>query len=258
MKKLNLISLLIVLSFISNVFAQEIITKTFNVKNFNKISTSNGVNVKLIVDGSEKVIVKCEDFAMEHVVVDVSGDELELSINTKESLWGKSNRTIQTSVKIIVHAKSINEIKSSSGSSVVWDKIWKPDELKIRCSSAADIKWQGIMTCTEADITVSSAADVRGNINANEFTAKVSSASSYKGTVNAKKAEFDVSSAGSMSVDGTIDFMDIEASSGSTFRGKKIVYKNAEAKTGSGADVYLSKSGNLVDKTNRTTGVHVK
>ncbi len=83
----------------------------------------------------------------------------------------------------------------------------------------------------------------------------VSSSGDFVGNVNAVKAVFDLSSSGDAEVKGSIDSLYVDASSSSDFQGKKIVYKYAEVETSSSVNIYLSKSGKVVDKTPRRTGV---
>ncbi len=104
---------------------------------------------------------------------------------------------------------------------------------------------------------MSSSGDYEGEMKVETLKVKVSSSGDFTGQVKAKKATFNLSSAGDAEVKGMIDSLYVNVSSSADFHGKKIKYKYAEVKTSSNGDIYLSKSGKVVDKTPKRTGVFV-
>ncbi len=104
---------------------------------------------------------------------------------------------------------------------------------------------------------MSSSGDYEGDMQVETLEAQISSSADFVGEVSASKAVFDLSSSGDAEINGVIDSLYVEASSSADFHGKRITYKYAEVATSSAANIYLSKSGEVVDKTPRRTGVFV-
>lgn len=199
-------------------------------------------------------------------------------------------------IKIIAHIKHIRELEASSAADIHWDANLSTDELDIKCSSSGDIYWTGLLLVDNLDIECSSSAGVKGNIKAKEVEIDLSSSADYKGNVEAQTikvelsssadfngqliaenakfnisssadfigkvdantASFYMSSSANARVKGIINSLFVKATSSSDFKGRGIVYKKAEVKTLSNGDIYLSKSGKVIDNTPRRTGVFVE
>lgn len=203
---------------------------------------------------------------------------------------------IEGGIKAKVYVKNIKEIKASSSASISWNGKLPTDDLEIDCSSSGYVYWTGLLDVAKVEIDCSSSGDVKGDIKAKEFEIDLNSSADYKGNVEAQtvkvalsssadfkgqiiaetadfeinssadfigkvdanKATFDMSSSADAKVDGIINFLFVEASSSADFKGKGIVYKKAEVETSSSGDIYLSKSGEVIDHTPRRTGVFVE
>lgn len=204
--------------------------------------------------------------------------------------------TIEGGVKAKVYAKNIKEVKTSSSASIHWNGNLPTDDLEIKCSSSGEVYWLGLLDIAKVEINCSSSGDVKGDIRAKEMEIYLSSSADYEGNVEAQTAKidlsssadfkgqliaedaeieisssayfigkveanrvsFDMSSSADAKVEGIINFLFVEASSSADFNGKGIVYKKAEVKTSTSGDIYLSKSGEVIDKTERRTGVFVE
>ncbi len=292
MKTIINIVILVAVS-MATALGQEIKTKEYSLTNYDKIEVTNSIDVKLVADGKEGVSVTCDERLLPAIRVEKNGSKLEIGLDwkkLKELTGRRRNQSISIDedrvkingmvfyggIKVTAYIKQIKEIRTSSSGDVKWEGSLPTNELHLKTSSSGDIKWTGILTvdklyidCSssgdvegdykgkEAFVELSSSGDYEGNMEVETLEAQISSSADFVGKVNALKAKFDLSSSGDAEVKGVIDSLYVEASSSADFHGKKIVYKYAEVETGSSASVYLSKSGEVVDKTPRRTGVFV-
>ncbi len=273
---------------------QSIKTKEHQLSNYDKIEVTNSINVKLVASGKEGVSVRCDERLIPAIKVEKYGSRLEIGIDWEElkKITGKRrNRSISISndqvkingvvfeggIDVTVYVKQIKEIKTSSSGDVEWDGSLPTNELHLKTSSSGDIEWSGLLEVDKLYINCSSSGDVEGNYKGKEafvelsssgdyegdmevenLETKISSSADFIGKVNASKAVFYLSSSGDAEIKGIIDSLYVKASSSADFHGKKIIYKYAEVETSSSASIYLSKSGEVVDKTPRRTGVFVE
>ncbi len=278
-------------------FSQRMATKNYDIQNYNAISVGNALDVKLIPDGSEGATVKCDERLLPAIGIYTKGGLLDISLDWKavdkicgKSFWGRNNRNISISknkvringktfnggIEIIVHVKHLQKLSTRASGDIFWngdmvtdrmvlntsssgDITWKgtleADDLEIYCSSSGDV--EGNCRCKNVNIKLSSSGDFEGNIIANTVMARLSSSGDFEGRVDAEKAHFDLSSSADANVSGRINHLIVNASSSSDFYGRKIVYDKAEVKTGSSANIYISKKGEVIDRTARRTGLHL-
>ncbi len=176
---------------------------------------------------------------------DLQSDDLQVITSSSGDILMKGN----------LKADNLEFTASSSGD-IVCNGLSNSNKLKLQSSSSGDIE----VNCktVSAIINLSSSGDFDGNVDANNIKVSISSSAEYKGIMNAEEAKFDLHSSGSARVSGNIDNLYVDASSSGDFYGKKVVYKYAELQTSSGANIYLSKSGKVVDNTPRRTGVFIE
>ncbi len=285
--------LIFMVASIATAFGQEITTKEYQLTDYNSIEVTSSVDVKLVSNGKEGVSVRCDERLQPAIKIKQNGHKLQIGLNWEElkKITGKrrirnvsiNNNKVKINgmlfkggIHITANIKNIRRIKTSSSGDVKWNGNLPTDELHLKASSSGDIKWKGILNIDKLYINCSSSGDVEGNYNGkNAFVqlsssgdyegemkvetlkVKVSSSGDFIGQVKAKKATFNLSSAGDAKVKGMIDSLYVNVSSSADFHGKKIKYKYAEVKTSSNGDIYLSKSGKIVDKTPKRTGVFV-
>ncbi len=294
MKRILSISVIVLVN-IYVIFAQNQKVKEFNLRNYTGIEVSNSLDVKLIQDGTESVSVKCDERLLPAIKIEKNGGILSCGFDWDkiDKICGKgffNNRCIcmqnncikingkkfKGKIEIVVHAKTVNELKASSSGDILIEGNITSKDLKIHTSSSGDIMWKGLVTAdnlkikcsssgdisgdlkaNSAEIKLSSSGDLSGDINVEDVEISISSSGDYTGNINADKAIFELSSSAGAVVGGNIDSLYVEASSSADFHGKKLTYKYAEVETSSSASIYISKSGKLVDKTSRRTGVFV-
>lgn len=218
------------------------------------------------------------------------------SIIIKDDYIKINGKKFNGGIKVIVHAKNIKKIKASSSGNVFIEGDLNSDDLYISASSSGDIKCKGLIKANKLNISgsssgdieaeckaknvdvslsssadfegninsdiinfnISSSGDFEGNVNSESINVNISSSGDFEGDINAKKAIFNLSSSGEAKVKGVVEYLNVTASNSADFYGKEIVYKHAEVKTSSFANIHLSKSGEVIDKTSKKSGVFVE
>lgn len=275
-------------------WSQEIKTKEFHVSNYSKINVTNSLDVTLIPSDKEGVSVSCDERLLPAIKVVKKTNTLEIGLDWKEVrkiVGSRRTRSVSISkerikingivfrggINVTAYIKQIEEIKTSSSGDVEWKGSLPSEELILIAESSGDITWSGVLDVPYITIKSSSSGDIEGNIKAKHAIVKLSSSGDFEGNVeamnletfisssadflgevNASKATFLLSSSGDAEVKGSIDSLYVKASSSADFYGKKIVYKKAEVSTKSSANIYLSKSGKVIDNTPRRTGVFIE
>lgn len=273
---------------------QKLVTQNFDVKNYDKLHTSNSINVRIIADNKEGVSVRCDNRLIPYLQVETDRETLHIGLDWKKlkkkysGLFSTSytmsknkitinNTTFHGGIKVTVHVKNIAEISARSAGDISWVGNLPSKNLTLRTSSSGDISWQGtlnvdnlsVIGSSSGDIVgnckskttslkLSSSSDFKGNITTSQLYVKLSSSADIKSEVRATNAEFYLSSSADAKVSGEIEKLKVTASSSADFSGKNIVYKHAEVKTSSSANIYLSKSGKVIDNTPKRTGVFVE
>ncbi len=290
--KRTLNTVILIVAIAATVFSQEIQTKHYDFKDYNRIEVSNSLYVKLIANNKEGVSVSCDKLLLPAMIVKKAGKKLSISID-----WDKIKKIVKKrklkyviidedrviinkhnkfkgGVKVTVNVKNITEIEtvsagvvkwkgslptkqlrmiSSSAGSIKWDGILKLDELNMECSSAGSVL--GDLNVKKAEVELNSAGKYSGDMNIETLEAEITSAANFTGNVNASNAKFDLNSAANTNLTGNIDTLYAEANTSSKIKAKELVYKYAEVKTDTYGAIYLSKSGKVVDNTPRKTGV---
>lgn len=293
MKNIIKIAILLVISSVV-ALGQEVKVKNYDVANYDKIEVRNSVDVKLVANGKEGVTVECDERLWPAIKVEQHGSKLEIGLDwdklkkitghrrTRSVSIGKNKVKIngiifEGGIKAIAYVKQIKEIKASSSGDVEWEGSLPTNQLYLRASSSGDITWTGLLEVNDlyvdcsssgdvegdykgknAIVELSSSGDFEGDIEVENLEVTLSSSADFVGKVKANEARFKLSSSGDAEVRGTIDSLYVKASSSADFYGKRIVYTHAEVKTSSSANIYLSKSGKVIDKTPKRTGVFVE
>lgn len=231
MTKINLFIAIVFLAFACTSSTSAQTKESRDVSGFNAIDVSEGIEVVLTIGDTESVEVTAPEDYIDMVITEVSGTELNIYI--KGNNIGNKGRNVVVNVV----AKEIQDIESSSGSSVKTTNTIKTEELEISVSSGADVN----IACdvNEVSISASSGAGAKVHGTANSVDAGASSGSHIKaGDLIAQDVEADVSSGGSISVhaekqidadassggsvsySGSPELVDVEKSSGGSVRKK--------------------------------------
>ncbi len=174
------LSLLIVALFASgtNVFAgNSDKTEIRNVKNFDEIEVSTGIDLYITMGSSESVKVVADDDIIEKIKTEVRGKTLHIYMKNNNWLnifnWS-GNKTR----KAYVTLRDLKRITASSGSDVESENTLEGETLDIEVSSGSDVKLD--VFYKEISLKSSSGSDVRLSGKAKTFRANASSGSDIK------------------------------------------------------------------------------
>ncbi len=277
-------------------FSQKMAAKNYDIKDYESINVGSALDVRLIPDGKEGVTVQCDERLLPAVAVHQEGDVLDIRLDWKaidricgRGFFGRNSRNISISknkvkingktfsggIRIAVHVKRLRHLSARSSGDITWNGDIVTDRIVLKTSSSGDITWNGTLQADDLEIQCSSSGDVEGNcigkqvnirlsssgdfegnITAGTLKARLSSSGDLEGKINAETARFDLSSSADANVNGRINYLIVNAGSSSDFHGRRITYDKAEVKTSSSANIYLSKTGEVIDLTERRTGVH--
>jgi len=233
MKTLKTMLLLIMIAFtgVGTVLAGNE-TQNRNVKGFNAIKVSTGIDLYLTMGNEESVKIVADDDIIDDIKTEVKDGTLHIYMKQKNNWFnwnGSSNRKAYVSVKELV------ALDASSGSDVETENTLEGDELAVKASSGSDVKLSLHVKTFSIDTSSGSDAKLSGKVK--YLNAEASSGSD----INAS----DLESA----------FCKARASSGSDI--SLTVTEEIQAKASSGGDIVYS--GNPKSKDiNESSGGDVR
>jgi hypothetical protein len=115
--------------------------------------------------------------------------------------------------------------------------VWKLLNGKVAKNLKAYVS---IVDVQNMDVSSGASLKVEGEINSDKLDIRASSGGNMKGKVKATSLNVDQSSGGVVTLSGTADELEIEGSSGSIFHGYDVAVNTCNARTSSGAGVYVT------------------
>ncbi len=146
-------------------------TEIRNVKDFNAIKVSTGIDIYLKMGDSEEVKVVADDDIIDDLITEV--DNGTLRIHMKKSNWNFLG--FSKTRKVYVTVKELNEIDASSGSDVKSENTLKGETLKVKASSGSDVTLDIVYKNFSLDTSSGSDAKLSGKTK--NFEAEASSGS---------------------------------------------------------------------------------
>lgn len=214
-------------------------TRTVSIADFNGIDTSSGITVVYSQGELSAARITAPRYIFDYLEIEVDQKgTLELSISSR--YWKKYN-SMNGEITVTVSSPRINRLEASSGSSIKSVGALRANgKADIETSSGASITLPGGFTATgktEIEVESGSAVSITG-LNAPQIDADLSSGSQLTLTnATATHASFDLSSGASCTVAGKTSSLKVDASSGSSFNGKKFIADKADIDASSGATV---------------------
>ncbi|MEE1947213.1 head GIN domain-containing protein [Pedobacter sp. KR3-3] len=149
------ISLLLIATFgfgLSLAYAQS--SRSVNVKSFDQLTVSSGIDMYLTQGGTESLTIKGNNDVIKDVVVEQNGSSV--LIKYKDGInWGRLFKN--QSIKVYVNYKNIKSLTSSGGSDVYTENTMKADQLNVRASGGSDVKLT--LNCKDLTLSVSGGSD---------------------------------------------------------------------------------------------------
>ncbi|HSH20948.1 MAG TPA: head GIN domain-containing protein [Draconibacterium sp.] len=179
MKTLRKLSiLLIVLALGSNIpvlaFNSEK-TETRNVRDFNSIKVSAGIDLYLKMGDSEEVKVIADENIIDKVITEVKDGTLKIYMKQNNG-WGNWGNV--KSRKVYVSVKELTQLHASSGSDVKSENTLTGETLKVNVSSGSDVTLD--VHYKNFSVDTSSGSDARISGKTKNLEAEASSGSDIK------------------------------------------------------------------------------
>lgn len=149
-------------------------TELRDVKNFNAIKVSSGIDLYIKMGDSEEVKVVADDDLIDKLITEVNDGTLRIYM--KKSNWG--NWGFSKARKVYVTVSELSAIDASSGSDVNCENTLKGETLKVRASSGSDVSLDVVYKNFSLD--TSSGSDARVTGKTKNFEAEASSGSDIK------------------------------------------------------------------------------
>jgi len=189
-------------------------TENRNVKNFNGIKVSTGIDLYITMGNSEEVKIVADDDIIDDIVTEVKNGTLHIYQEKDNNWfsWGGFNKTR----KAYVTVKQLESIDASSGSDVRSENTLKGDKLDIEASSGSDVNLD--LVYKNVSLKTSSGSDAKLTGKAKYFTASASSGSDIVARdFETEKCRVSASS-GSDATVNVSDELEANASSGADIR----------------------------------------
>lgn len=199
-------------------------TEIRNLKNFNSVKVSAGIELFLTMSDVEEVKVVADDEIIGKLVTEVKNGKLEVYMKGNSWFsWGTKSK------KVYVKVKELKEIDASSGSEVKSENVLKGDFLKVESSSGSEVNIE--LVVKEVELRASSGSEIKVSGKSKNLKADSSSGSE----INARDLESMVCNA--------------SASSGSDINIQVSDELNANASSGSDIDYYGNPSLKNINKS---------
>lgn len=189
-------------------------------ENFTKIKVSNGIDLFIKQADNVSLTVVADENLQDIVITEV--EEGELNIYTKKNIWKAASK------KVYLTLDTLEALKASGGSRVVFENRLKAMDLELITSSGAALKIE---------------------VDTDTLMAKSSSGSNSKIEVSATHVITKTSSGASLRISGQTTSHQTSASSGSSIRGNELISKEVVAKASSGGSVRVFASESIDGKS---------
>ena len=138
MKTLTSMLLLIMIAFtgVGTVLASDE-TQNRNVRDFNAIKVSTGIDLYLSMGNEESVKIVAEDDIIDNIKTEVKNGVLHIYMKQNNSWFNWSGNKTR---KAYVSVKELVALDASSGSDVETENTLEGDELEVKASSGSDVK----------------------------------------------------------------------------------------------------------------------
>lgn len=210
-----------------------IVTKTVEVGEFNGITVSRAIDVKLVEGQEGTVVISADDNLIEWVRATISRDALHLTIDDDI----RTISDIHVTITVPTDGK-LGFLKAMSAAEIQSDVRIVKKEVEIKASSSAEVKADIIAEhCT---IETSSAGEYKGEVKSNLCHANASSSAEIEMTLTTQKCYLNASSAAEIAVKGAALGATLNASSAADIQGEHFAVKRCHADASSAGEIAIS------------------
>ena len=167
MRKINMKNILLfglTLAISWNSFGQKIDERTLD--SFKIVNVFGNMEVQLIKADKERMVINSQEVEVSKISSRVEKNELRISMNN--DLFSASKK-----VTIKLYYKSLVEINSTGGASIVSEDIIKADKLNFNAASGGNISLNLDVNILEASVGQKSVISLQGNVNYQKVSANL-------------------------------------------------------------------------------------
>ncbi len=176
--------------------------QTRNVREFDEIKVSRGMNVYITQGDETKVVVEADENLLSHIETENDGGVLEIS--------ARSNIRHAKAKKVHVTTPNLLALKAFAGSNAYSEGTISTGQIEISASAGSNIKLE----------------------------------------LQAQKTKASASAGSNVTLKGTANSFEGKASSGSNIKAKDLTVESCEAKTSSGANIWITTEKSLSGSAN--------
>ena len=168
-----------------------VINKTRNVGNFDKIDVSGSFDVTLVKGNEGEIKIRIEDNLLSYLETNVEGGKLKIK-------WKKgTNISTNKGVQLTVYFNDINAVGLSGSGEIVSKDMIKSDNFDIAVAGSGDINLN--VDTKQLKAGISGSGDIEVNGSADEFTATISGSGDIEAfDLKSKKATVKIAGSGDM------------------------------------------------------------
>ena len=220
----TIISALLAIGVATCSYAEDIVAKSYDIKNVEEVIVHGGGHLELVQGDSESLRVEADREIMERVVVDQSGDKLTLNVKKSGNYfnffhWFDNNND---EVKYILQLKNMHHL-GLHGASQAKLGDWVGTKLNVKGSGAAEVTF--------------------ANVTLQDFTVELSGASNSRfQQLIADRASFNLSGAANVDAKaaGQLKRLKVDASGASNFRCKLLKVSEADIDASGASNIDLN------------------
>lgn len=196
----NIILLLVIILGFNNVNAQwwgsnkrlkgngEVISKTFNTSDYDKISGNNSLDITLVQGIEGTITVQAESNIMEHIEIEVNGSKLEIGIEDGYNI------NTRKGIKVTIPVEKISSLSMAGSGDIRSNMTLKSRDMQISVAGSGDI--EVAVESEKLDVSIAGSGDVKISGRTEYMDASVAGSGGIKG-FNLKANHVDASIAGS-------------------------------------------------------------
>lgn len=133
-------------------------SETRNVGSYDAVSVSHIFTVYLVSGTEGEIRIEAEENLLEHILTDVSGDELKIRVERGVQLQ-PSREFRKEGIRIWVPVESISEVSASGASDLIGETALNADRFKVNISGAADAELN--VAAERVRVNLSGASELR-------------------------------------------------------------------------------------------------
>ncbi len=171
----------------------EVITKTFNTANFDKISGKSSIDI-ILVEGKEGIItVEAESNIMEYIEIEVKGNKLEIGLKDG------TNYNTRKGINVTVNVESINALSMSGSGDIKSHMNLKSRNLEISVAGSGNIISQ--VESQNLEVHIAGSGDVTLNGRTENLDANIAGSGDIEAmSLKAYNVEASIAGSGDVSV----------------------------------------------------------